>query len=101
MTTKQYKKAKRKFFKRRVHDWTLYLDGKRILTYRDGLFFPFEPTLYVPMLIKLSDTDAFWHAHFISISCPGYEMKINTYYNNTTTVTFTFDAKQPSRGEPK
>lgn len=86
MTLRQYNRAKSKFFRRRVESWTLYYNRKKALSYAYGVFIPFKQSNDTWRIMRMSDTDAFWYAHKLSVANRRYSLK---YYKFNNSITFT------------
>ena len=84
---KHYKKAKAKYFRKRVEFWTLYYNKKEILTYGYGTFLPYRICTMNIFIMHLSDTDAFWYAHKLSVTNKKYSLKYGLYNRSVTFTT--------------
>jgi len=81
-----YKRAKKKYFRKRVEFWTLYYNRKKAIGYGYGLFIPFKKSNDTYTIMNMSDTDAFWHAHRLSVTHKKYTLKYRGF-NNSITIT--------------
>ena len=85
----KYARSKKKFFRKRVEFWTLYYNRKKMLSYGYGLFIPFarksSNDLYD--LMHMSDTDAFWYAHKLSVTKKNYSLKFGRFNRSVTFTT--------------
>jgi len=86
---KHYKKAKAKYFRKRVEYWTLYYNRKKMVSYGYGVFIPFGRSnsndLY--NIMHMSDTDAFWYAHKLSVTNKNYSLKYGLLNRSVTFTT--------------
>jgi hypothetical protein len=87
MNKRRYKRAKAKYFRKRVCFWTLYYNRKKAITYGYGLFLPFKDNNDTYSILRMSDTDAFWYAHKLSVTKKNYSLKYRGYNNSVTFTT--------------
>jgi len=85
-----YKRAKKKYFRKRVDTWILFYKQIPVLRYSKGLFnqpaFHKECDYFVKLAMFKSDTDAFWFVHKLRIMDDRYYLR---YSNDNYSVTFT------------